>query len=271
MEYKNIINKPKTPILLKPKQGSELADEALYGMLLKVLRTKGPWSEVEMEYGYKGWVLNDNISQDSDNKWSKNRNALIQSPFADLMPKNTYKGFPIISLPRGSHIQCLSEKPDAEGWVKVALHDERVGYCRHEWIRPFSVFPERHDEEALRQAVVQDALSYMGTSYKWGGKSPAGIDCSGLTFMAYWMNGIHIFRDAAIEEGYLVSEIEFSNHKPGDLLYFPGHIALVVNEDTYVHSTGSQGGVVLNSLVPENKRYHDKLAKEHRQTGSIFK
>lgn len=270
MNYNYIVKSPKAPILLRPDHSSELADEALYGMLLKVLKTEGSWSEVEMEYGYSGWILNENIGLDLDSRWHKERNALIQAPFADVMPENSYKGFPLVNIPRGSHVICLSDFPDDEGWLKIQLHDEKAGYCRHEWIRRFSDFPEREDEAAIRKAVVRDAHSYMGTSYKWGGKSPAGIDCSGLTFMSYWMSGIHIFRDAAIEEDYLVSEIELSKYKSGDLLYFPGHIAMAINSEEYIHSTGSQGGVVINSLLSEHNRYHEKLAKEHMQTGSIF-
>jgi len=271
MDYNYIITSPKAPLLLHPEKTSELADEALYGMLLNVLQTDGIWSQVTMEYGYTGWILNEHINVDENESWDRNRNALIQSPFADVMPNNTYRGYPIINLPKGSHLVCLSDSPDKEGWLKVELHDKTCGYCRQEWVRRFSDFPESHDEEAIRTAVVRDALSYIGTSYKWGGKSPAGIDCSGLTFMSYWMNGIHIYRDARIEDGYLVSEINHTQHKAGDLLYFPGHIAMVIKDGTYVHSTGSQGGVVINSLDPNHEKYHTKLAHMHSQTGSIFK
>ena len=49
-------------------------------------------------------------------------------------------------------------------------------------------------EEAFRESIVQTAYSYLGTQYRWGGKTACGIDCSGLAFMSYFRNGILIWR-----------------------------------------------------------------------------
>ncbi|MFR6589933.1 MAG: C40 family peptidase [Gallintestinimicrobium sp.] len=57
-------------------------------------------------------------------------------------------------------------------------------------------------EEAFRESIMQTAYSCLGTQYRWGGKTACGIDCSGLAFMSYFRNGILIWRDAAIKEGY---------------------------------------------------------------------
>lgn len=268
--HSHIISAAYAPLLLQPKPDSELADEALYGMSLDILEDKGTWKYVRLEYQYEAWVHETLIAEDADQNWQKKRNALIQSPFAEVLPNPTYKGNPIIRIPRGSLIHCVSEFPDEEGWLEIELLDGTHGFCRKEWIRRFSDFPEKDDSNAIRQAVINDALSYLGTHYKWGGKSPAGIDCSGLTFMAYWMNGISIYRDASIKAGYAVREISKENLQPGDLLYFPGHIALHLENGDYVHSTGSQGGVVLNSLNPEAPRYYKKLDDELYACGSIF-
>ena len=45
-------------------------------------------------------------------------------------------------------------------------------------------------------------------------------------------------------------EVAFENKKPGDALFFPGHVALYLGEGRYIHSTGAavSGGVVINSL-----------------------
>ena len=45
-------------------------------------------------------------------------------------------------------------------------------------------------------------MMYMGTHYRWGSKSPRGIDCSGMVSMAYMLCGIFIHRDAKLLEGY---------------------------------------------------------------------
>ena len=101
------------------------------------------------------------------------------------------------------------------------------------------------DEEKFRENVVKTAKLYLGTQYRWAGKTPQGIDCSGLCSMAYMLNGVYIYRDASIEEQYPVKEIvsaeewsedpmkALSKLKPGDLIYFKGHIATV----SYTHLT----------------------------------
>lgn len=271
MAYDHIVTTPLAPILLKPEPDSELADEALYGMMLKVIDEKRNYAYVQMEYGYEGWILKEDISPDRGGVWQEKRNALIQSPFAEVLPAQRYQDIPMIKLPRGSVIIKVSEITDNQDWIKVMIHDGSLGYCRKEWLRAFSEFPEKDDEAQVRDSVTKDALAYMGTHYKWGGKSPAGIDCSGLTFMSYWMNGITIYRDAVIKYGYPVEEISEEDSKKGDLLYFPGHIAMYLGEGRYVHSTGSQGGVVLNSLDPDSEKFLKKNLDELNAWGSIYK
>jgi hypothetical protein len=96
-----IITSPSAPLLLKPDASSELADEALYGMSLEVIKEESGWAYVRMEYGYEGWILPDHFSPDLDASFVNQRNALIQSPFAEVLPEPTYKGNPLTCIPRG--------------------------------------------------------------------------------------------------------------------------------------------------------------------------
>ena len=127
-------------------------------------------------------------------------------------------------------------------------------------------------EEAFRDAVCAQAKKYLGTEYRWGGKSGRGIDCSGLVSSAYMQCGVLIYRDAKIVEGWPMHEVAFEDKKPGDALFFPGHVALYLGEGRYIHSTGAavSGGVVINSLEPEDPLYRDDLVKSLYAVGSVF-
>lgn len=127
-------------------------------------------------------------------------------------------------------------------------------------------------EQQFREQVAETALSYLGVQYRWGGKSTAGIDCSGLTSTSYMLNGVLTYRDAQIQEGFPVHEISPEQIKKGDLLYFPGHIALYLGDGRYVHSTGQigSGGVVINSLNPQDEDYREDLVQCLKAVGSIF-
>ncbi len=128
------------------------------------------------------------------------------------------------------------------------------------------------DEETLRSAVVKSALSYLGTQYRWGGKSSMGLDCSGLTFMSYMENGVLIYRDSKMPQGYPVREISREELKPGDLLFFPGHVAMYLGDGKYIHATGfaKTPCVTINSLNPEDEDYREDLDRILSGCGSVF-
>ena len=236
---------------------------------------------------------------------------VLVSRATDVLNVPRVQGVRMMELAQGGVLRRLPESAEEaeahKGWAKVQLVDGRTGYVRDvalEEVRyPMSaVFAQREDvlfsdalaqtlgttaeqlvpqavakwyggsEEAFRAAVCAQAKKYMGTEYRWGGKSGRGIDCSGLVSTAYMQCGVLIYRDASIVEGWPMHEVPFEEKKPGDALFFPGHVALYLGEGRYIHSTGAaaSGGVVLNSLDPADPLYREDLVKCLNAVGSIF-
>lgn len=256
----------------EPNSKSELMDEGLYGMIVEILEQReSNWVYVKTPYRYEGFCSLADLLIDTakGNSWQEDANYVICQGFADILQEPKIQSTKIKTLVRGSVIQVLPNEELDQEWVMIRLADGEVGYARRQWIRKKVEFNELSEAD-FRDRVVQTALSYLTAPYRWGGKSPLGIDCSGLCSMAYMLNGVNIYRDAKIVDGFPIKEIGIEQIQKGDFLYFPGHIAMYIGDDLYVHSSLGGNEVSINSLNKEHPHYREDLATKITAVGSLF-
>jgi cell wall-associated NlpC family hydrolase len=101
---------------------------------------------------------------------------------------------------------------------------------------------------------ISTAKRFVGLRYVWGGTSPWGFDCSGLTWYAFRAAGVVIPRDADAQfaAGKVVS---LEDARPGDLVFYGvkkvHHVALYLGKGRMIESPDSAHAV---RIVPLRTR-----------------
>jgi cell wall-associated NlpC family hydrolase len=98
--------------------------------------------------------------------------------------------------------------------------------------------------------AVSVAMQFLGTPYVWGGESPSGFDCSGLTKYAYGQVGVGLshFTGAQWDEGVRVPAEQLL---PGDLVFFRsdlGHMGMYIGGGQYIHAPQTGDIVKISSM-----------------------
>ena len=119
--------------------------------------------------------------------------------------------------------------------------------------------------------IIQNANSFLGTKYKYGGTTKKGMDCSGLIYTSFKQEHItlpRISRDMAMQG----KTIPLKQVKKGDLLFFItgkkkriSHVGLVtkiVNKEVFFIHTSSKRGVITSSM--NEKYYKARFVKAKR-------
>ena len=102
---------------------------------------------------------------------------------------------------------------------------------------------EDHSVHTEKRDPFEIAEEYLNTPYLWGGKTPFGIDCSGLTQMVFRFLDINLPRDASQQLDY-GSEIRFPDIEQGDVAFFENkdgkiiHVGICGKDRLIIHASG---------------------------------
>jgi len=124
---------------------------------------------------------------------------------------------------------------------------------------------KKQEIEMLREKIVSSVLSWQGIKYKWGGRTKAGVDCSGLVQRIYSEHGLQLPRTSyeQFREGVGIPKAKL---EPGDLVFFNtdgsgvSHVGIYVGDGDFISAT--KDCVEVHSL---NEQYWDKTYRGSRR------
>ena len=120
-----------------------------------------------------------------------------------------------------------------------------------EEVHPRSSLSSRRGIQA--QAVLRNALKFLGVPYVWGGVSPTGFDCSGFVQHVYASCGISLPRTADLQFN-IGRVVPAGKEQPGDLIFFetycpgPSHIGIFLGRHQFCHASSGAGHITISDL-----------------------
>jgi len=208
----------RAPLHDTPDEATPLSSELIRGENFTVLERSGDWMRGRNEFdGYEGWTPADSLGEGP----AETATHVAVDLRAFVYPTPSMKNPIEDALPLGSRVAVAA----TEGaWVRLA--DGGWVFGRH--LAPTDRF---------EPDIVVTAERLLGTPYLWGGRTPWGIDCSGLSQLALARAGVAITRDSGPQRETVGNEIPANEIRRGDLLFFPGHVAIARDAETVVHAT----------------------------------
>jgi|WetSurMetagenome_2_1015567.scaffolds.fasta_scaffold128847_2 gamma-D-glutamyl-L-lysine dipeptidyl-peptidase len=248
-----IVIVPVTDLRAAADSKSERFSQALFGTPVEIRELGKDFAKVALADGYIGWVRISHIDQVAFGLWRSYKAAPKHKVKTEMVQvEGTFKdGLKSIRLYFGTELVITSKK----GKTTFELP---LGSCGT-IAKSHLVMPGEKGSRGVSGArLIGTAKRFLGVPYLWGGITPAGYDCSGLVQMVYGFYGIRLPRNSVDQRG-CGFEIARADLKAGDLIFFPGHVAISCGGDEIIHASASRGMVAVESLSPDGPHYRKDL------------
>jgi hypothetical protein len=211
----------RAPIQKAPAFDAEQVDELLFGESFAVLETDGGFVFGQaMRDGYVGWV----------------EEALLGEPGPP--PSHRVSALATLAFDEPSIKAPLVHRLSLNALASVEAREGRFlklhgsGWVVEQHLTPIGVFVD--DPAAV-------ALQFLGAPYLWGGRSSDGLDCSGLVQQALYACGFACPRDSDQQQalGAMLDARDLSVLERNDLVFWPGHVGIMLDEARLLHANAS--------------------------------
>jgi len=213
----NIIN-----VYNKKSIKSGLVTQILYGEKFKIISKYRKWCKIKLRNdGYKGYI----IKKKFISKFKPTHKVCSISAALYSKPLSKYKINNKLSF--GSKIKVVEKKSNFYKFDNLWIKKKDLKKISFETKDNF-----------------KNINKFVNVKYKWGGKHFTGIDCSGLIQLFLNFNNKFCPRDTKDQIKYFKRKIRTNKMRKNDLIFWKGHVALIVSKKKLIHGYGPLKKVV---------------------------
>lgn len=271
-QRKGVVDVSVAHVREEPSYTAEMGTEEFMGREVEITDEKDYWLRITTPDGYEAWTNRlcvAEMSSDELEAWQKKDKYICQALYSVLYGEPDAASVPVSDLVRGD-ILVRGEGRAVKGFVRAATPSGKEGWVRKKDVKELDAW--RKGISCTEDALVREALLYVGIPYLWGGTSVKGFDCSGLVKTVFMMNGISMPRNASAQaaEGdeidiTAVRDGDCSALRKGDLIFFGNretgrvtHVGIYVGNSRMVHSSQITR---VNSLKPGDPDCYENVGR----------
>jgi cell wall-associated NlpC family hydrolase len=224
-----------------PFLDATMLTEALFGEPVSIFETTPEgWAWVQLGTdGYVGWMQADEVAGAAPEPTHK---VSTLATFAFAAPD--IKTRPLLTLPLGARVSSAGEAEDRN--------------ARYALIAPKGAVVVQHltPLDAVEADWVAVAERFLGVPYLWGGRTAAGIDCSGLVQLALQSVGVAAPRDSDMQEASVGEALTRGTEelRRGDLVFWKGHVGIMCDAERLLHANAHAMAVSIEPLAEAEER-----------------
>src|SRR5829696_2062397 len=227
-----------TPLRSHPSPEASIDTEALRGERVRVYDEHEGWAWGQLESdGYVGYLSTEALGP--EDPAPTHRVAALRT---FLYPGPNLKLPPLRHLSLGAAVPVIGRENE---WARIG--PTAFVFAAH--LAPL---------DSRERDFVAVAERFLGTPYLWGGKTSLGLDCSGLIQLALAAAGIKAPRDTDLQEKALGRPValapDLSGLKRGDLIFWKGHMGVMLDAARLLHANGHHMAVAIEPLAEAEER-----------------
>ncbi len=236
------ISDPVADIRREPRPDAPVDSQGLYGEKVLVFEDREGWCWVQLQTdGYVGYMAHNALTSRLSSA-----THIVSVPRTFLYPGPDMKYPVTTALSMGAGL-CVTGEAETRGTKYLKLASGESIIASHTIMA-----------DARPSDPVAVALRLLETPYLWGGRSGFGIDCSGLVQLSHALCGRALSRDSdMLRDGAGAHIGHGADHPPlkrGDLVFWKGHVAMMIDETNIIHASGHTMSVVREGFTDAVKR-----------------